>query len=119
MHVHTIFPAAILTESFEAENKIKADITKKLEEDDVGQTADEVAKRSIAGLEKGEELITTTFMTRLVMTSVLGGSIRNGWAILDTFLSWMMSLAMVFVRRDMDSKVRKWGRENGQSGMRK
>lgn len=116
VRLHTIFPATIFTESFEAENKVKADITKKLEEDDAGQTADEVAKRSIAGLERGEELITTTFMTRLVMTSVLGGSIRNGWAVLDTVLSWFMSFVMVLVRRDMDSKVRKWGRENGQSG---
>lgn len=116
VRLHTIFPAAIFTEFFEAENKVKADITKKLKEDDAGQTADEVAKRSIAGFERGEELITTTFMTRLVMTSVLGGSIRNGWAVLDTVLNWFMSFAMVLVRRDMDSKVRTWGRENGQSG---
>jgi 3-dehydrosphinganine reductase len=119
VRLHTIFPATIFTESYEAENKIKADITKKLEEGDEGQTADEVAKRSIAGLEKGEELITTTFITRLVMTSVLGGSIRNGWAVLDTVLSWLMSWVMVFVRWDMDRKVRKWGSEFGQSGMKK
>lgn len=119
VRLHTIFPAAIFTASFEAENRVKADITKKLEEGDEGQTADEVAKRSIVGLEKGEELITTTFMTRLVMTSVLGGSIRNGWAVLDTILSWLMSLVMVFVRWDMDRKVRKWGTEYGPSGMKR
>lgn len=98
---------------------MKSDLTKKLEEGDPGQTADEVARRSIAGLEKGEELVTTTFMTRLLMTSVFGGSIRNGWALLDTVLSWIMSLVMVFVRWDMDSKVRRWARENGESGMKK
>jgi 3-dehydrosphinganine reductase len=119
VRLHTIFPATIFTESYVAENRVKSDLTKMLEEGDPGQTSGEVAQRSIAALERGEELVTTTFLTRLVMTSVLGGSIRNGWALLDTLLSWVMSLAMVFVRRDMDSKVRKWGKENGQSGMKK
>ena len=84
VRLHTIYPATIFTESYEAENKVKSDLTKKLEEGDAGQTADEVARRSIAGLERGEEMVTTTFMTRLLMTSVLGGTIRNGWAVLDT-----------------------------------
>ena len=119
VRIHTIFPATIFTESYENENKVKADVTKKLEESDPGQTPEEVAKRSIAGLEHGEELVTTTLLTRLVKASVLGGSIRNGWAILDTVLSWVMALVMVFVRSDMDSKVRKWGKEHGPSGMEK
>ena len=116
---HTVFPATILSEGYEAENRIKSDLTKKLEESDPGSTPDEVARRSIAALERGEELVTTTFTTRLLMASVLGGSIRNGWAVLDTVLSWVMSLAMVFVRKDMDSKIRKWRTENGESGMKK
>lgn len=119
VRLHTVFPATIFTESYEAENRVKSDLTKYLEEGDSGQTADEVAKRSIVGLEKGEELVPTTFQTRLLMTSVLGGSIRNGWALLDTVLSWVMSLAMVFVRSDMDSKVQKWRKEHGESGMKK
>lgn len=119
VRIHTIFPATIFTEGYEAENRVKSDLTKKLEEGDAGQTAEEVARISIARLEKGDEMITTTFITRLVMTSMLGGSIRNGWALLDTLLSWIMSVAMVFVRKDMDSKVRKWSRENGESGMKK
>lgn len=119
VRLHTIFPATIFTNSYEAENRVKSDLTKKLEESDAGQTADEVARRSIAGLERGDEMVTTTFMTRLLMTSVLGGSIRNGWALLDTILSWLMSLVMVFVRKDLDSKVRKWGREHGESGMKR
>ena len=119
VRIHTIFPATIFTESYAAENRVKSDLTKKLEEGDPGQTADEVARRSIASLEKGDELVPTTFLTRLVMTSVLGGSIRNGWAVLDTILSWVMSLVIVFVRWDTDVKVRKWGREHGASGMKK
>ncbi|KAI4113710.1 MAG: hypothetical protein LQ338_008127 [Usnochroma carphineum] len=119
VRLHTIFSATIFTDSYEAENLVKSDLTKKLEEGDPGQTADEVAKRSIAGLERGEELVPTTFQTRLLMTSVLGGSIRNGWALLDTILSWVMSVVMVFVRMDMDSKVKRWRKEHGESGMKK
>lgn len=119
VRLHTIYPATIFTESYEAENRVKSDLTKKLEEGDAGQTADEVARRSIAGLERGEEMVVTTFMTRLLMSSVLGGTIRNGWAVIDTVLSWVMSLVMVFVRKDMDSKVRRWARENGESGMKR
>jgi 3-dehydrosphinganine reductase len=119
VRLHTIFPATIFTESYDIENRVKSDLTKKLEEGDAGQTPDEVAKRSIARLERGDELVTTTFLTRLVMTSTLGGSIRNGWAVLDTILSWVMSLVMVVVRWDMDVKVRRWGRENGDSGMKR
>jgi 3-dehydrosphinganine reductase len=119
IRLHTIFPATIFTESYNLENRVKSDLTKKLEEGDPGQTPDEVAKRSIAGLERGDEMVTTTLLTRLVMTSTLGGSIRNGWAILDTVLSWVMSLVMVAVRWDMDVKVRRWARENGDSGKKR
>ena len=119
VRLHTIFPATIFTESYEAENRVKSDLTKKLEEGDAGQTADEVARRSIKGLERGEEMVPTTFMCRLLMCGVLGGSLRNGWALLDTLLSWVMSLVMVFVRWDMDGKVKRWRKEHGESGMKK
>lgn len=119
VRLHTIFPATIFTESFDAENRVKSDLTKKLEEGDPGQTADEVAAIAIQGLEKGEELVTTTWLTRLVMTSALGGSVRNGWAVLDTALSWVMGLVLVVVRRGMDAEVRKWGREHGESGTKR
>ena len=118
--LHTIFPATILTEAYEAENRIKSDLTKMLEEDDDGQTADGCAQASIKGLERGDELVSTAFLTTLVMGSVLGGSLRNWFwvGVMDTVLAWVMSLAMVFVRWDMDRKVRKWGMTHGASGMK-
>ncbi|MCJ1421156.1 hypothetical protein MMC32_007518 [Xylographa parallela] len=114
--IHTIFPGTIFTESYIEENKIKPAITKKLEEDDGGQTPDQVAEKSIQALEKGEELIATAWLGRALMCGVLGGSTRNGWPIIDTALSWIMSILMIFVRRDMDSKVRNWGKVHGTSG---
>ena len=116
VRIHTIFPGTIFTESYIEENKIKPAITKKLEEDDGGQTPDQVAEKSIQALEKGEELIATAWLGRALMCGVLGGSTRNGWPIIDTALSWVMSILMIFVRRDMDSKVRNWGKVYGTSG---
>lgn len=60
--IHTIFPGTIHTPGYEAENLIKPDVTKKLEEGDTAQSADEVAAKSIRALEKGDELIATQFV---------------------------------------------------------
>lgn len=119
--VHTIFPATIFTESYEAENKIKSDLTKMLEEDDGGQTPEQVAQGSIRGLESGHELITTNLMTRAVMCSTLGASIRGGFwkGLIDWLFGSLMLLVMVFVRADMDRKVRAWGKRYGDSGMKR
>lgn len=117
--LHTIFPATILTAAYEAENVIKPDVTKKLEEEDGGQTADQAAAKSIEGLQRGQELVPTEILGRAMMCSMLGASKRNGWAVIDTVLSWVMVIVMAFVRWDYDSKTRKWGAANGTSGMLK
>jgi 3-dehydrosphinganine reductase len=121
VRLHTIFPATIFTESYEAENRIKSDLTKMLEEGDDGQSPEIVAARSIKALESGQELITTDFLTGLVKGSMLGGSMRGGFgrALFAWFLSWLMGIVMVFVRGDMDSKVKAWGRKHGASGMKR
>lgn len=120
VRVHTVFPATIFTESYEAENRIKSDLTKMLEEADGGQTAGVVARKSIRGLESGHELVTCDFLTRFVMCSTLGASVRGGVlkGLLDTFLGWLGLIVMVFVRGDMDRKVRSWGKRYGDSGMK-
>lgn len=120
VRVHTVFPATIFTESYEAENRIKTDLTKMLEEADGGQTAEVVARKSIQGLESGHELVTCDFLTRFVMCSTLGASVRGGFfkGILDTVLGWLGLIVMVFVRGDMDRKVRSWGKRHGDSGMK-
>jgi 3-dehydrosphinganine reductase len=117
--VHTVFPATIYSAGFENEQKIKSDLTKKLEEGDEGQTPEKVAQESISGLERGEEYITTTFLTRLVKGTMLGAGRRSGLGIVDTLLAWVMSVAMVFVRGDLVGKVETWGKTHGASGMKK
>lgn len=121
VRVHTVFPATILTEAYENENKIKHGLTKQFEEDDAGQTPEVVAAKSIRALEGGQEIITTDFLTALVKNSMLGGSVRGGFgtAILNWFMAGVMGLVMIFVRGDHDRKARAWGRKFGVSEMKR
>jgi 3-dehydrosphinganine reductase len=119
VRVHAVFPATMPTQSLEDENRVKTDLTKALEEGDQVLSPDECARRAIAGLEAGEELVPTSTIIRLVMTSVMGGSVRGGFwkGLANTLLGWVVLIVMVFIRWDMDSKVSKWGRQHGASGM--
>ena len=112
IRTHTVFPGTIFSEGYEKENLIKPAVTKKLEEADGGQTPEKVAAASVRGLEQGEELITTNGILGVAMKSgMLGGSRRNGWGIVDTVMSWLITIVMVVVRRDLDGKVKAWGNE--------
>ncbi|TGO35616.1 hypothetical protein BHYA_0152g00210 [Botrytis hyacinthi] len=115
VRVHTIFPATILTESYETENLTTHGLTLQLEEGDDGRTPHVIAERSIKGLEGGEEIITTDMLTRLVKEGVLGGSVRGGFGrvILSCILAGLMGIVMAFVRADMDRRARAWGRKFG------
>jgi 3-dehydrosphinganine reductase len=110
---HIVFPGGILSPGFEAENKVKHPVTMKLEEDDKPQTVEEVATAAIAGLERGDYLITTAMLGSLMKASSLGGSARNGWGVVDSLMAGLATLIWRFVGPDLDSKVWKWGKENG------
>lgn len=120
VRVHTLFPATILSEAYEAENRIKTDVTKMLEEADEGQTPGEIARKCIAGLEGGQELVTSDFLTRIVLSTTMGASKRGGLfrALVDWVLGCLGLFILVFVRWDMDRKVRVWGKRHGDSGMK-
>ena len=77
IRVHACFPATIYSPGFEEEQKSKPELTKVLEGADEGQTPDEVARTCLAGLERGRELITTTFMGALMRGGAWGGSPRG------------------------------------------
>lgn len=103
---------------YEQENLIKPTITKKLEEADGGQTPDEVAVASVKGLERGEELVTTSGVLGYAMkVGMLGASKRNGWGVVDTVAAWVVSVVLGVVRWDMDKTVRRWGVEKGSQGI--
>ncbi|ORY00290.1 hypothetical protein BCR34DRAFT_546933 [Clohesyomyces aquaticus] len=121
IRVHTVFPATMPTQSLEDENSVKTDVTLSLEEGDQILQPEECARRAIRGLESGEELVPTSTIIRLVMTSVMGGTIRGGFwkGLVNTFLSWVVMVVMVFIRWEMDTKVVKWGKQHGSTGMKK
>jgi len=109
------------TQSLEDEDRVKTDLTRSLEEGDQILQPDECARKAIRGLESGLELVPTSTIIRLVMTSVMGGSVRGGFwtGLANTLMGWVVLVVMVFIRWDMDVKVAKWGRQHGASGMRK
>jgi 3-dehydrosphinganine reductase len=112
IRTHTIFPGTIFSPGLEIENQTKPAITKKIEESDGGQTCEEVAAVSVKGLERGEELITTSGIVGVALKAgMLGTSRRNGLGIVDTVVGWIAMVLLVVVRRDLDGTVRKWGRE--------
>ncbi|KAK7182814.1 short-chain dehydrogenase [Paraphaeosphaeria sporulosa] len=121
MRIHTVFPATMHTQSCADEDAVKSDLTKSLEEGDQILEPEECARRAIRGLEAGEELVATSLIIRAVMASVLGGAIRGGFwkGLANTVLGWITAMVMVFIRWEMDTKVRKWGAEHGPSGYRK
>ena len=120
VRLHTLFPAGILSEGYQAEMQIKSDLTKMLETGDQPETPDYIASRCLKGLESGQELITSDWKTDLVKRSMLGGSVRGGFVrgMGDWLLASLMVIVMAIVRRDMDNQVRSWGRQFGATGMK-
>ncbi|GAM82081.1 hypothetical protein ANO11243_000600 [Dothideomycetidae sp. 11243] len=110
--VHIVLPATILSPGYENEELTKPAVTKILEETDPKQTEDQVATAAIAGLEKGEFMITTLLLGTLMRTSMLGGTKRNN-IVTDTLMSWLASIVWLFVGPDMDGKVWNYGKKNG------
>src|SRR6185437_6897532 len=64
--IHTIFPGTIQSPGLERENLQKPEITLLLEESDPIQSSEEVARKSIKGLERGEYLITINWLGSLM-----------------------------------------------------
>jgi 3-dehydrosphinganine reductase len=113
--IHTIFPMGILSPGFDHEESVKPDVTKKLEAADKPQTPEEVASASIKGLERGETMITTMFLGAAMKGTALGGSPRNN-IVLDTMMSWLSGIIILFVGPDLASQTWKWGKEKGVRG---
>jgi 3-dehydrosphinganine reductase len=110
--IHTVFPGTISSPGLENENKTKPGVTFKLEESDPEQTPDEVAKKAIRGLERGEYLITVGLLGAAMRGCAWGGSARNNW-FTDTAMTWVTSIAWGFIGRDLDNQVRAYRKKHG------
>jgi 3-dehydrosphinganine reductase len=110
--VHTVFPGTISSPGLQLENQSKPEITHILEESDPVQTPDVVAAKAIEGLERGEYLITVGWLGAAMRGCAWGGSARNNW-VLDTLMTWITSIAWVFIGADLNGKVRSYGKKHG------
>ncbi len=110
--VHTVFPGTITSPGLERENKTKPDITHILEESDPVQSPDDVAAKAISGLEKGEYLVTVSWLGVLMRATAWGGSKKNNWLV-DTVMTWLASIISIFVGMDLNGKVRAYGKKHG------
>jgi 3-dehydrosphinganine reductase len=111
--IHTVFPGTILSPGHENENLTKPDVTHILEAADPVQTPEVVAAQSIAGLEKGQYLVTVSWLGSLMRACSWGGSARNNWLV-DTLETWLASIVWMFVGRDMNGKVVSYRKKHGQ-----
>lgn len=110
--VHLVSPGTILSPGFEKEELVKPAITKELEATDPRQTPDEVALKSIEGLEKGNFFITVNLLNWLMKNGAIGGALRN------TFFDGIMSAIMAvlvwpIVNMDYHGQIRKYGKKHG------
>ena len=110
--VHVVFPATITSPGLERENKTKPAITLEMEKEEPPETPETVARRSIAGLERGEYFVAVSFLGNLMRCGVMGGSARNSW-ILDTLLGWLVPVIYFFVLRIMNGQVKNWAKVHG------
>lgn len=112
--IHLIAPGNILSPGFEEEQKTKHDVTKMLEEGDPNQSPEEVAALSVKGLEAGNYLTTLAMLGHVMRALALNGSPRNGLlGVRDWLLGCVAGLAILIIGPDMESKVKKFGREKG------
>ncbi|KAH7323149.1 hypothetical protein B0I35DRAFT_390203 [Stachybotrys elegans] len=109
--VHLVLPDSIATVGLEHENASKSEITTKLEGPGKPQTPELVAKLAIEGLERGNYFVTTNLMGALMRWGAMSNSPRNNWFI-DTAMSWIVSVVMLFVMWDMNNQIITWGKKN-------
>lgn len=110
--IHTVFPGTILSPGLATENQSKPAVTHILEEADPQQTPEVVAARSIAGLERGQYLVTVSWLGSLMRACAWGGSTRNNW-LFDTLETWLASIVWMFAARDTDGKVVSYRKKHG------
>ncbi|GAA5913832.1 3-dehydrosphinganine reductase [Sporobolomyces salmoneus] len=104
--VHLFLPATIFSPGFENEQKLKPEITKKIEGPDEGLTPDQVAKELIKGLERDDFYITYEPVGHMFRNS-RGITPRNNFLI-DSFWSLVGTIALpVWGWMSADGEVKK------------
>lgn len=110
--VSCCFPGTIYSPGFDQENITKPEVTKVVEGVDEGQTCEVVAQQCLKGLQKGEMLVTTSFIGELTKGGMWGISPKSN-KLWDVLLSYVVAIVWLFVGPDLDGKVLKYKKEHG------
>ncbi|KAF3770167.1 NAD(P)-binding protein [Cryphonectria parasitica EP155] len=110
--IHVVMPGTILSPGFEHEQRVKPEITIQLEKDDPQQTPDEVARKSIAGLEAGQYYVTVALLGHLMRWGSLGSAARNN-ALVDTIMMWIMTPIWLIVQAVLNGDIKKFAKTKG------
>ena len=81
--VHLMFPGTILSPGYEEEQKRKPQITKDIEGADEGQTCEQIAKKLLIGVERGDGFITSDIIGELARcyASGMGPKSSKWWGL--------------------------------------
>ncbi|EMD40770.1 hypothetical protein CERSUDRAFT_80424 [Gelatoporia subvermispora B] len=111
IEVHICFPATIYSPGYIEENKLKPQVTMKIEEGDPGATPEVVAEGLLRGVQKGNFHITYSFNCDIFRASTAGSSPRNNWLV-DIIYGLIGFIALPIWRRSVDSTVIGYRREH-------
>jgi 3-dehydrosphinganine reductase len=112
VNIQVVYPGTIKSPGLELENVTKHPVTHVLESSDPVQSELEAAEATIAGLERGQYMIPTNWLGKLMRISSLGGSPRDN-IVVDTVGQWVTSIVWLFVNPDMEGKAWGWGKKEG------
>ncbi|KAJ6257347.1 LOW QUALITY PROTEIN: hypothetical protein Dda_8236 [Drechslerella dactyloides] len=104
--VHCCCPGSIESPGLVTENLTKPDLTKKIEESDVVQKPEVVAKACLDELQNGQTLPVPSFLARAARAGMAGPTPRAN-AFVELIFSWIAAIVFIFVRWDQDSIVMK------------
>ncbi|KAK6359063.1 3-dehydrosphinganine reductase [Orbilia brochopaga] len=104
--VHCCFPGGIDSPGLVNENLTKPILTKKIEESDVIQSPEVVAKACLDELQSGQTLPVPSYLARAARAGMVGPTPRTS-TFVEIILTWIATIVFIFVRRDQDSIVLK------------
>jgi len=111
--IHIAFPGTIFTPGYDEENKIKPEVTKKIEESDTGAKPQLVAEGILRGVQRGDFHITYDILGDIFRSSSAGSTPRNNYLV-DGVMNFIGFIALPIWRLTVDSTVRSHRNEHEQ-----
>eukprot|EP00127_Corallochytrium_limacisporum_P000696 Clim_evm15s23 gene=Clim_evmTU15s23 len=109
--IKLFLPGTMLTPGYEEEEKLKPEITKKIEGTTHNATAEEAAD-SLASLIAGPAYLGSNDFETNLLLPITSGLVPRRNVFLDAFIAPIMTLLTPVVRAEHDGYVKKWVKEN-------